>query len=114
MGVPMKRRAFLQLVGVTCLPLPGVGLGEKGQAHIQLYCGDEPMSEPLPVEFRFNSRMKVTLRFSELTRVDRAVLRAPEVGERVQDFLPMDVSPLNVLDIEWVTWTGREAQKAGT
>jgi len=98
----MQRRTFLQLIGVTFLPLPDRVMGEKTKgATIQLYDRDEPVSEPLPVEFCWNSRMKVTLQPDKTIRVDRAILRAPECGERVQDFLHLIVSPSSTLDIEW-------------
>lgn len=98
----MQRRTFLQLIGVTFLPLPDQVMGEKTEgAHIQLYNGDEPVSEPLPVEFRWNSRMEVELRPDRAIHVDRAILRAPECGERVQDFIHLNVSSMDSLTITW-------------
>ncbi len=98
----MRRRAFLQLVGIALLPLPDVAMGKESRAHIQLYNGDEPVSDPLPVEFRFNSHMKVTLRVDQSIHVNRAVLRAPEVGERSQNFTHLNVTPMDTLDVDWI------------
>jgi len=98
----MKRRTLLQLIGITFLPIPDLVMGAEAQgAHIQLYNEDEPVSEQLPVEFRFNSHMKVELQPSAPITVNRAVLRAPEIGERVQSFEPIEPGPEHVLEVQW-------------
>jgi hypothetical protein len=105
----MIRRAFLKLLGLTSAAIAGVELGSEADATLQLYCGNEPVSEPLPVRFRYDSRLKVVLRVSETIQCDSAVLRAPQVGERRKAFIspPMWVTPADTLKVEWVTSTER-------
>lgn len=98
----MKRRSFLQLVGIAFLPLPDVEMGKKGQAHIQLYDGNTPVSEPLPVPFRLDAEMKATLQPDRAIRVTKAVLRSSKLGERVQQILPLHVLPCHTIAVCWV------------
>lgn len=97
----MKRRAFLQVLAVTAVPLVGSFQGDTEDAYIQLYDGDKAVTKPLPTKFRWNSKMTVTVQPSQPIRVTRAVLYSPKVGRRNHDIDPLIIKPSTELTVTW-------------
>lgn len=96
----MTRKALLHFAGGETVPIHDEVMDER-EAHIQLYYGDDPISEPLTVKFRLNSKMEVVLQVSNSIKVDRAVLRSPEIGERSHSFDEIHLQTSDTLSLSW-------------
>lgn len=101
----MKRRSFVQFLGLAVLPLPNIATGASTSGEIRLL-NKGRVEQVLPIQFQWNSKIVAIFSFTEAQRIDSIELHAPELAEpRRIDVLCLNCSPGMTLEVSWTITT---------
>jgi len=98
----IDRRNFITLLGATFIPLPGFDISEDSQScEIVMLSGGVEVTNRVPMLFKMNSTMTVTIRVSKPVDLDGVRMYRHGKVFLQRDFEVLHMRPDCTLDVDW-------------